>query len=544
MAATESPPAPGGATAGEEAARRSRRVPWADVGVVAALSALALAARLHTLPDGGLFHDDAWVALGVLKGGPGDLLDVGTNHPGFSALLMGWGALTGRSTGTLAYPALVAGTVAPAALYLLLRKCGCALAVAALLAAVLVVTDAHVVLSGRVKAFTAEVLLVTAVAAVLPLLARRRWRPAGALAWVVVAVAVGSFSAFSLVVTLVAGVVLVLHPSGDRRLRLAAVAVQAAIQAGYLAVVQGRFDSEQVELEWDTYWDGYIDLSANVGRSAGEVVEHLERVVGTFLDGPSWVATAGVALALVGLAGGALWWRGRLAARFLGLLMIVAFAGAVAGKVPFGARDIGLPPLVFGDYRITDFGSRTSLLLIPAVAVGLGAALSGLRSLAGRARPAFDVACLAAAVAVLVVGWGEVQRYPFPGSAAAARFVDEEVRSGGVVVLTPGSFYVHGAESSQPVEIRPARDTAVGYEPAFDDPGIVLVNGGPLVVARDINQATEGAERVLVHEAIRGIGGGFAAAVGELLTQNGFAQVATKRFERQYVSVWERTSNM
>jgi hypothetical protein len=510
------------------------------VAAVAVLLVLALAARLHALPDNGLFHDDAWVALGVLKGGPSDLLTVSTNHPGFSALLMGWGALTG-SPESLAYPALLAGTVAPAALYLLLRWCGCALPVAALLGAVLVVADAHVVLSGRVKAFTAEVVLVTAVAAVLPLLARRRWRPAGAVAWVVAAAAVGSVSAFSLIVTLVAGVVLVLHPSGDRRLRLAAVAIQGAVQAGYLAVVQGRFNSERVELEWDIFWDGYIDLSADVWRSAGEVIEHLERVVGTYLDGPSWVATAGLVLAVVGLVGGALRWRGRLAARFLGLLVAVAFVGAVAGKVPFGARDIGFSPLVFGDYPIIDYGSRTSLLLVPAVAVGLGATLTGLRSLVGRTRPVFDAACLAAAAAVLVVGWGQVQDYPFPGAAAAARFVDDERRAGSVVLLAPGSYYVYGAESSGPVRIRPDRNIAVGYEPAFDDPGIVQVRGTGQALARNLARQTEGAERVVIHEAIRGIGS--ARSVRELLPLLGFAEVATERFERQFVSVWERSLN-
>jgi hypothetical protein len=214
----------------------------------------------------------------------------------------------------------------------------------------------------------------------------------------------------------------------------------------------------------------------------------------------------------------------------------------VAGKVPFGARNLTLPPEVFGDYRLVDYGSRTSLLLVPAVAVGLGAALTGLRSLAARARPWFDAACLAVAAAVLVVGWGEVQRYPFPGSAPAAGFVDDELRAGSVVLLVPGSLYVYGAETNQPVGIRPARDNPVGFEPTFDDPRIVPITGGPLIAARDIGRATAGADRVIVHEAIRGVGVGLVVSVRGLLTQGGFAEVSTEQFEHEYVSVWEPTA--
>ena len=52
-----------------------------------ALFVLALVARHGSLPHDGLIFDDAWVAIGAMKGSLGELLTVGLHHPGFTALL-------------------------------------------------------------------------------------------------------------------------------------------------------------------------------------------------------------------------------------------------------------------------------------------------------------------------------------------------------------------------------------------------------------------------------------------------------------------------
>jgi hypothetical protein len=84
-----------------------------------------------------------------------------------------------------------------------------------------------------------------------------------ALAWVIVAVGVGTFSGYTLMATAAAGVILVLHPAGDRRVRIVAVAVQAVVQGEYLWILQSRSDLAAVEEVLETAYDGHMSFSWN-----------------------------------------------------------------------------------------------------------------------------------------------------------------------------------------------------------------------------------------------------------------------------------------
>lgn len=147
-----------------------------DALLVVVLLVTAFVARRGGLPRDGLWHDDAWVAAGAVRGSFSQLFTVGSGHPGYTGALMGWSWLTGGSSQGLAYLTLIAGTLGPAALYLLLRRLGYARSVSALLGGTLVVGTVHVLYSGRVKTYVFDMLIVICLAAVVPLLVRVRWR--------------------------------------------------------------------------------------------------------------------------------------------------------------------------------------------------------------------------------------------------------------------------------------------------------------------------------------------------------------------------------
>ena len=131
---------------------------------------------------------------------PGDFLALGADHPGYIVLLTGWTQLAGGDE-ALAYPALVAGVLGAPLLFLALRALGYDRAIAALLAAALVAAGTDIVYSGRVRTYTADVLIGLALALVVPRLARMRWSWAVAAAWAVISVVLATFSAFALVLS-------------------------------------------------------------------------------------------------------------------------------------------------------------------------------------------------------------------------------------------------------------------------------------------------------------------------------------------------------
>jgi hypothetical protein len=120
----------------------------------------------------GLWPDDAWVAIGALRGSFSQVFTVGSGQPGYTGALMAWSWLTSGGSRGLAYPTLIAGTLGPPALCLLLRRLGSARSISALLGGALVVGAVHILHSGRVKIYVFGPLIVIGLAALLPSLAR------------------------------------------------------------------------------------------------------------------------------------------------------------------------------------------------------------------------------------------------------------------------------------------------------------------------------------------------------------------------------------
>ena len=326
-------------TAAESDAEKRGRFPTIlpDGIIAAGLVPIAFIVRWH-LPSDGLFYDDAWQALGAWNGSLSELITVGQTQPGFTAGLMGWTRLLGVGTTALVMPALIAGTLGPPVLYMALRHFGYARSIALLLAAAVSSTGVHITYSSHVKTYTTDMLIMVGLAVAIWHLARRRWRESTAVAWLFGSVVVGSFSSIALVSACVAGLMLVVHPAGDRRLRFCAVATQVVMLAT-LAMASSRTYSQELIHRFFSTRDGYIEFDRNPLTFAREVLDHAWHVADVF---PGGIPTLALAAAVVGILAAA--WRGpvEVPARFFAVLVLVAAGASLVGLIPFGPpRNVG-----------------------------------------------------------------------------------------------------------------------------------------------------------------------------------------------------------
>jgi hypothetical protein len=529
------------------APEQARRARWRSDGlVVALLCVAAVATRRDGLPRDGLWHDDAVAAAGAVKGSLSQLLVTGVDHPTYTLGLRMWDGMLGYDALGFVVPGFVAGVLGPAALFLVLRDLGYERSICAMLGAALVVGDVHIVYSGRVRPYTIDLLVVLALVVAVPRLVRITRSPRVAVACGAAGALLGSVSAFALVAVIVAGIVLVLHPAFDIRLRIAVLVVLALGGFVFLRAVQGQYDEAEQAHEWEEIWDAFIDADPNPRVLAGDVMEHLERISAVFPGGPvavddgdidldiGWWSTAVVLVALGGLAWSALTTRQAVPARFLLLLLAVGFAAGALDRLPFGPAGTG---------------ARASLWLIPVFAVGLAAALHWVRGLV-TAAPAFthtfDVVLYVVAGAVLAMSFTAAPRYPHPGSETATEFVDEQLGARDAVFVLPGSMYAFALESDLDSTMRETPEDGIGFIPEFDDPRVTVLDDHFGVDERSRplpDLATT--DRVFVFSAWPG-----PVSPAELprhlldavLPQRGFEPVGVRKFDDSTVWIWERAT--
>ena len=289
---------------------------WLDLAIALALAIVAILVRRHGLPTDGLWLDDSITGAAVRTWSPGDFLALGADHPGYIVLLTGWTQLAGGDE-ALAYPALVAGVLGAPLLFLALRALGYDRAIAALLAAALVAAGTDIVYSGRVRTYTADVLIVLALALVVPRLARIRWSWGVAAAWAVISVVLATFSVFALVAVATAGVIMVLHQRSDLPQRLVAVGAQAIITGALALGEAATIDTAEQERQLEANWDAYLDFNLNPIHLVNEAVVHLRRVAEVFPGGPEWLAILCVLVALTALIAAAIRGSQAVRARYL-----------------------------------------------------------------------------------------------------------------------------------------------------------------------------------------------------------------------------------
>jgi len=265
----------------EDGGRRDQPRPWwqrhgLDLAIAAGLAVVAFLLRRHGLPTDGLWLDDSVQAAG-LQASPSDLFAVSADHPGYTAFLIGWQALGGGSDAALTYPTLAAGVLGPALLYLGLRYSGYERSIGVLLGAALAVAATYVVYSGRVKDYTIDVLIVLALALIIPRLTAIRWRWWTALAWLGAAAVLAFWSSFGLIAVAVAGPIIVLHPTFDFKLRVVAVALQESLCVVLLAAENNSHDVAALQEQFRTTWDAFIDFDGPI-QFAGDAFVHIRRV--------------------------------------------------------------------------------------------------------------------------------------------------------------------------------------------------------------------------------------------------------------------------
>lgn len=528
-------PAPPSTSADTEATtpRSTGRPGIVDGLVVVGLVGLAVAVRRGGLPGDGLVFDDAWVVVGASKGGLDDIGAVGTNHPGFTAVLAAWARLVSRRTETFALMPFAAGVVGPALAYVAARATAVHRVVAAAGAALLVVAPAHVQYSGRVKPYVAETAVALALVPLLSWLAARTWSWTTAAAWVVGAVVVGTGSALLTVITGVAGVVLAVHARGDRRTRVVAVVVQGVAQGLLLARAQSSFASERVAREWETTYDGYLEVEGGPATILRQLVTHVRRLGQEVVDGGRPVGLAVAVVAVSGLVAACWHPRRRVAAHLLLGLLAVGFAGGWARQVPFGPS-VANPAFP---------GGRASLWLLPALLLGLVWAVDAAATWARDRQPATGAAVVAASAAlagvVVLPGLDDAPPYPIPGARTAAELVESQRGEGTVVLVLPAGAMAHAAEPDVEVGIVADAASSQGFTPRLIDPHEHLLLGD-VATAEGLRRVTAGAQRVVVHNGTPGFGDGSLVAVEAELQRLGFVLRRDEPAGAMVVRVWER----
>jgi hypothetical protein len=466
---------------------------------VGVLVVVAFLARRHSVPTDGLWLDDADPGAAA-KASLSQLHMVSEGQPGFVAALIGLSRLTGGNSDSFAYPAFVAGTLGPALLYLALRKFGYERSVSALMGAALAAAQTHIVNSGRVRTFTTDLLIVLGLALVLPRLTRMRWSWKMGVAWIAVGVVVASLSGFALGAIAVAGVIVLLHPASDLRVRAVAVGAQGAAALALLLVQSNTYNTAKIDSQYRHIWDAFPDFHLNPLRLGGDLLLHLRRLAEVFPGGAHWLAMLCGLAAVAGIAAACLRGRQAIAARYLGLVLAATVVGSLLGKVPFGPKQTS--PL--------DNGYRVSLWLVPVVAVGLAVVFQGLRRvLADRRllRIGFDTAAYAAAAAILVSALAADQPpYPFPGAKSAAHLIESQVGKRDAVLIPFHAEWSFTTETSFSPNFTATPQQTEGYDPlSWDDRRIHYV--GLDVDAPHVRGFVKNAKRVFVYYPALLVGG-------------------------------------
>jgi len=500
-----------------------------DAVLAICLFTIALVYRLHFPPDG-LFYDDAWQAFGAAEGSVRQFLTVGQTQPGFGLELIAWTRIFGHGSSTMVVPAMIAGALGPAALYLVLRRFGYAVSIAFLLGAALTVCATAITYSGRVKSYTSDVLVIMLLCVLVPWLAKKRWGIAIAAAWFVGSIVLASFSSFVLLATVAAAAIFVFHSQGDRKIRLLSAGGQAIALFALFAAEDRTHNSDRLAQFFKPY-EAYIEFHLNPVTFGSEIVKHLVRVTDIFPGGRGWLSALCVVAATVGLLVMARRGSKAVLGRFLVLMVLLAMVGSLAERVPFGS----LKPT-----------ARVTLWLAPVVAFGLAAVLQRVYRAAAargkRPRLAFDVAAFGLSALVLVSAIGVSRFYP-PGATLATHRVMSQVGPQDVVIITRPTVYTFALDAGTPVRVRPTPDLTVGFMPKFADKRLHPIDFLTPAARNEIVSALKNTNRVYVVDSLADRAHwykNYRKSIADLIGAQGFTLRRRPTIGRALVSVWQR----
>ncbi len=501
-----------------------------DALIAIALGIVAFLLRRRNFSSDGFFYDDAWQTFGAAKGSLSELVTVGQTQLGFTTVLMAWSRLFGAGVQSMVAPALMAGTLGPPALFLVWRRWCYSRPATLLVAAMLAAGSVEIMFSDRVKSYTTDPLVVLVLALVVHRLAGRRWNTYTATAWCCGALVLGTFCAIAPLAIAAAGLTLVLHPRGDRLLRIAAVGAQLAAQGVYILVVRRTYNAQLV----DAYWrrqGAFIHFSANPVRFGRTVIDHLFRLSAVFPGGHRLGATATVALAMVGLVVATRRGPAQVVARFFGLMVSLAVAGAVFGQFPLG------PIGTFGPARV-------GLWFAPVAALGLVTVVDSARRVAAGhdvVRALFDGLLVVVAAALVLNAFGRPKESTLPGARQATRQVMASLGTHDAVWITRPTVYSFALYAHSPVRLRATPNEEVGFLPEFVDTRLHGLGWDPS--SRVLKDSVENAQTVFVVHADVGpakVYVPYRFGLAGSLQLLGYNHLSTTKVGTAYIDVWRR----
>jgi hypothetical protein len=423
-----------------------------DASVAVGFVAVAVLLRFGPLGPPSLWLDDAWPAL-VTRVPWREVHVVGLTSSGYSAVLKAWLHLSGFSELHAQIPAFVFGVLGPAAVYITARRMALRSLPAVIAGVIVLVSRDHIVYSSRVKQYTLDALLATAViylayAVIQDPQSARRW-------WRLVVMAAVATAASSLVVTTVVGALLAaaiaaLRQPG-RTLR------QRARLVGYALVTYGVFAvawylvalRSHINPSLKRYWAAfYIRLDTHFPRDLGEA---LLRVAHGMSTAPSGV----------------------------GLAVLIASAIVVVRKRPDLAVLLVTPIVVaalLATLQLAPLGAgRTDLNLYPALALLVGVAVSELPNLF-RASHMVTVVIAVLILLAIIATVRPAPAYPIEDMRAASAYLEANARpSDEVLVYWAGRYPFALYARSWPLQIDPSRDTAEGFEVRVQRPNLYVL---------------------------------------------------------------------
>ena len=223
----------------------------------------------------------------------------------------------------------------------MLRRIGYERSISGLLSAALVVNEAHTMYSGRVKGYTLDPLLMFLLAMAVCTLAPRRWNTQLGIAWVVFAVVIGSSGGFLLVGSAAAAVDLVVFFAfADRLVHVGALVATGSDATGVRrGPTRNTTDVAGIDRFMEDVHNTHISISGNPVRLLDDLITHLRRIIEVYTGGHgislrfwrgspcSWSSVASLGRRPTGEG---------LTARLFLLILLIAYVGALLGKLPFG----------------------------------------------------------------------------------------------------------------------------------------------------------------------------------------------------------------
>ncbi len=480
-----------------------------NTALVLVLIGVALWLRLPALGASELSFTDSWVALIVHLDSLADVARVGITTPGFTLLAKLWFTLVGFSATAAQVPALVAGVVAPGAIYLLGRRMGMAMVPSVAAGLFMALSPQHLVDSTRFKQYTLESLagLVLLAIAWGVLEAEDERVVSGRLCVLAVTAVVFSFGSASIAPVALAAVLggaLRAFRIGLRRKAIVATASYLGVFGVWAVLLVRRITSDRLAEYWDRYYITGLSDARRVLLRFGSGLG------GTDSRPVVWV------LALLAFAG-ALWLLKRHPE--VGVLLVgpVAIAAGLAliGRVPLGT-------------------GRTDIYLYPVLILGGAYVLSHL------VRPWWAQALVIVPLILLALP-PVVPRYSEVGAVPLVELIEARRTPDDQVVANYGTVYTLAVYGPWMEGLETGVDDVRGFMPSWNDPGIVGIErkDGPEEFQAALTNVVE-ADRVWMLFAPR-TQPWTREVISQVMTDGGYELAFEDENRRSYVQLWAKS---